>query len=65
MLDLQPRVHLEEVEPRVVAVALDEELDRAGVDVADRARRRDRRAASAASRTAGESAGAGASSITF
>ena len=33
MLDLQPRVHLEEVEP---AVLVEQELDRAGVGVADR-----------------------------
>ena len=33
MLDLQPRVHLEEIEP---AVLVEQELDRAGVGVADR-----------------------------
>jgi hypothetical protein len=32
MLDLQPRVHLEEVE---LLVSIDEKLDRAGVGVAD------------------------------
>ena len=48
MLDLQARVHLEEVEPRRVAVALDEELDRAGVAVAGRARGGDRRRRSCA-----------------
>ena len=35
MLDLQPRVHFEEIEPRVVALAFEQELDGAGVDVAD------------------------------
>ena len=35
MLDLQARVHLEEVELRLVALALEQELDRAGVHVAD------------------------------
>ena len=35
MLDLQPRVHLEEVE---AAVLVEQELDRAGVGVADRLR---------------------------
>jgi hypothetical protein len=39
MLDLQPRVHLHEVE---AAVGMGDELDRAGADVADRARRIDR-----------------------
>ena len=39
MLDLQARVHLEEVE---LAVRRDDELDRAGVPVVDAARRRDR-----------------------
>ena len=42
MLDLQPRVHLEEVEARVVAAAFEQELDRARVAIAGRARRRDR-----------------------
>ena len=37
MLDLQPRVHLEEVE---AAVFVEQELDRAGVGVADRLRDR-------------------------
>jgi hypothetical protein len=37
MLDLQARVDLHEVE---IAVRADDELDRAGVDVVDRARRR-------------------------
>ena len=35
MLDLQPRVHLEEVE---LAALVEQELDRAGVRVADRLR---------------------------
>ena len=39
MLDLQPRIHLHEVEP---AVLLGDELDGARADVADRLRRRDR-----------------------
>ncbi len=40
MLDLQPRVHLEEIE---AAVLVEQELDRAGVGVADgRARPRPR-----------------------
>ena len=38
VLDLQPRVHLEEVEARLVAGPLEQELDRAGVDVAGGAR---------------------------
>ena len=42
MLDLQPRVHLEEVERGAVAPSLEQELDRAGVAVAGGARRRDR-----------------------
>ena len=41
MLDLKPRVHLEEIE----AVGIGDELHRAGAFVADRPRRRDRRAA--------------------
>ena len=40
VLDLQPRVHLQEVE---VAVLVDDALDRAGVHVAGLARERDRR----------------------
>ena len=59
MLDLQPGVHLEEVEPRVVAVALEQELDGAGV-----ADSRPRAAAATAAapiraRSAGVSAGHG------
>ena len=49
MLDLQPRVHLHEVE--ALAAGLDDELDRAGADIADRARRRDRRLAHAPARS--------------
>ena len=45
MLDLQPRVHLHEVE---LAVGVEQELDRAGADVADGSRQRDRRRAHAA-----------------
>src|ERR1044071_183890 len=40
MLDLQPRVHLHEID--VLRVMLGDELDRAGADIADRARRGDR-----------------------
>ena len=40
VLDLQPRVHLEEVEP---AVLVEQKLDRAGIGVADGARDRGRR----------------------
>src|SRR5690348_8538678 len=39
MLDLQPRVHFEEVK---IALAVDDKLDRTGRAVADRARQRDR-----------------------
>ncbi len=42
MLDLQPRVHLEEVERRPIAGALEEELDRPGVAIAGGARDRNR-----------------------
>ena len=41
MLDLQPGVHLQKVEARVVAAAFDEELDRSRVAIAGRARRGD------------------------
>ena len=47
MLDLQPRVHLEEVEPRIVSLAFEQELDRAGVAVAGGPGRGDRRRAHA------------------
>ena len=38
MLDLQPGVHLQKVEARIVAGALDEELDRSRVAIAGGAR---------------------------
>ena len=59
MLDLQPRVHLEEVEPRRVAVALEQELDRARIAVADRARGRDGRARRCCARSRPVTAGDG------
>ena len=62
MLDLQPRVHLEEVE---AAVLVEQELDRAGVGVADRARDRGRGAPSWPARSAGVTASDGVSSTTF
>ena len=65
MLDLQPRVHLEEVERARVALAFEQELDRAGVDVAEPRARRRRPRRPCAARTAGVSAGHGLSSITF
>src|SRR4051794_9947060 len=43
MLDLEPRIHLHEVE--TLAAFFGDELDRAGADITDRARRRDRRLA--------------------
>ena len=61
MLDLEPGVHLEEVEP---ALGIDDELDRAGRAVVDRARERDRLLAHRAPRRASRN-GLGASSITF
>ena len=47
VLDLQPRIHLHEVEALAVCTKIrwGDELDRAGADIADRARRRDRRLA--------------------
>src|SRR3954453_16786970 len=43
MLDLQPRVHLEEVEALAAGVgAIDDQLDRAGAIISDRPRQRDR-----------------------
>eukprot|EP01137_Pigoraptor_chileana_P032809 Opistho-2@22806 len=42
VLDLQPRIHLHEIEPTVL---LADELDRAGADIADRLGRRHRRVA--------------------
>ena len=47
VLDLQSRVHLQEVEAGVIALTLDQELDRACVAVTDRPRGRDRRVAHA------------------
>ena len=63
MLDLQPRVHLHEIE--ACRPALRDELDRAGADVADRLRRRDRGLAHLRRRRSGVMPGAGASSSTF
>ena len=39
VLDLQPRVHLEEVEPRVIAAAFEQEFAGAGVSIPHRFRR--------------------------
>ncbi len=66
MLDLQARVHLEEIEVAGPQAArrVDDELDRAGADISDRPRRGDRRLAIAA-RVASGRPGAGLSSITF
>ena len=52
VLDLQPRIHLHEIE-RSPSPSLGDELDRAGADIADRARRRDRRLADIAARRSG------------
>ena len=62
MLDLQARVHLEEVER---AVRVEQELDRAGVGVADRLRDRRGGRASCGARSSGETASDGLSSTTF
>ena len=62
MLDLQPRVHLEEVE---AAVLVEQELDRAGVGVADRARDAAAAPTSSPARIAGVTASDGVSSTTF
>ena len=62
VLDLQAGVHLQEVEVRR---RVDDELDRAGADVADRARGRDRGRAHARRGVASVRPGAGASSMTF
>ena len=62
MLDLQPRVHLEEVE---AAVFVEEELDGAGVGVADASSRRRRRPWSSARAARGDTASDGVSSTTF
>ena len=63
MLDLQPRVHLEEVEPAPSPGALEQELDRAGVAIADARAPRRPPPAPMAARSAGVSAGDGLSSI--
>src|SRR5690242_15588441 len=52
MLDLEPRIHLHEVE--TLAAFFGDELDRAGADVTNRARRRDRRLADIEPPLAGE-----------
>ena len=65
MLDLQPHVHLEEIELRGVAVALHEELDGAGVDVAGRACCGERGARQTRRGSPASAPGAGASSMTF
>ena len=62
MLDLQPRVHLEEVER---AVLVEQELDRAGVGVADGARDRGRRRGDRAAAAPASTASDGVSSTTF
>ena len=65
MLDLQPRVHLEKVEARRVAFALDQELDRAGVAIADGARGGDGRVSHPGAEPGVETATEGLSSMTF
>ena len=65
MLDLQARVHLEEIEARVVAVAFEQELARAGVAIADRLGGGDGRRAHPLANRRRSSAGHGLSSITF
>ena len=65
MLHLEPRVHLEKVEARAVAVTLEQELDRSGVAIARRARGRDRRLPHSARERDGLSAGEGLSSRIF
>ena len=62
VLDLQPGVHLEEEE---LPVAVEDELDGAGADVADRGRPAATAAAHSASRSSGPTAGDGASSMIF
>ncbi len=56
MLDLQPRVHLEKIEAvgAEAARGIDDELHRPGADIADRARRRDRRLAHRRARRLGQ-----------
>ena len=62
MLDLQARVHLEEVER---AVVVEQELDGAGVGVADRLARPPPRPSSCGARSSGDTASDGLSSTTF
>ena len=62
MLDLQPRVHLEEIE---AAVLVEQELDRAGVGVADGPARPRPPPTSSRARSAGDTASDGVSSTTF
>ena len=50
MLDLEPGVHLEKEERRVLALAFDQELDRAGVAIPGGARRGHRRVSHAAAK---------------
>ena len=64
MLDLQARVHLQKIEARLVAGALEQKLHRAGVAVAGRARNRDRRVAHARAQRRRQRDG-GVSSTTF
>ena len=61
VLDLDAGVHLQEEQ----LVALDQELDRAGVGVADGVRETRRRLGEALADTESGSRGAGASSISF
>ena len=63
VLDLNARIDFDEVE--LVRVAIDQELDRAGVLVVDRPADRERRFAQCAARTLGSRFGAGAISTTF
>src|SRR5262245_23754833 len=49
MLDLQARVHLEEVEPRGITGTFEEELDRSGVAISRSPRHRNRRRSHASS----------------
>ena len=62
VLDLQPRVHLEEEEPPVL---VEQELDGAGVGVSDRARDGGGRRGQCACRSSGVTATDGVSSTTF
>ena len=53
VLDLEPGVHLEKVELSVLALALDEELNRAGVAISSGTRRGDRRVSHAPANVGG------------